>query len=146
LVWKNRTGFVRMAIEHGYDILPFASVGCDDSYHILFDANDFQRSRVGRWVLNRPRLNQVLRDGDVFMPLVRGVGPTLLPRPEPFWFMIGEPISTSEYAGLEDDTDVLWQLRKQTSDSIDAMIKQLKVLREQQKLSGWRRRLLGRKQ
>jgi len=146
LVWKNRTGFVRMAVEHGYDILPFASVGCDDSYHILFDGDDFQHSRVGRWLLKQPRFNQLLRGGDVFMPLVRGLGPSLLPRPEPFWFMIGTPISTVEYAGREDDPDVLWELRTKTSDSIEAMIEQLKVLRAKQKLSGWRQRLLGRSQ
>ena len=26
LIWKQRTGFARLAIEHGYDIIPFGSV------------------------------------------------------------------------------------------------------------------------
>lgn len=144
LTWKNRTGFARMAIEHGYDIIPFASVGCDESYTILFDGDDFQNSRAGRWLLKRPRLNNLLRGGDTFMPLVRGLGPTLLPRPEPFWFMIGKPIPTGEYAGREDDRDALWDLRNKAAGSIETMIGQLKQQRSAEDLPGWRRRLLGR--
>ena len=144
LTWKNRTGFARMAIEHGYDIIPFASVGCDESYTILFDGDDFQNSRAGRWLLKRPRLNNLLRGGDTFMPLVRGLGPTLLPRPEPFWFMIGKPIPTGEYAGREDDRDALWDLRNKAAASIETMIGELKQRRAAEELPGWRRRLLGR--
>lgn len=144
LTWKNRTGFARMAIEHSYDIIPFASVGCDESYTILFDGDDFRNSRAGRWLLDRPRLNKLLRDGDTFMPLARGLGPTLLPRPEPFWFMIGKPIPTGEYAGREDDREALWDLRSKTSASIEAMIEQLKQKRAAEQLPGWRRLLLGR--
>ena len=144
LTWKNRTGFARMAIEHSYDIIPFASVGCDESYTILFDGDDFQNSRAGRWLLKRPYLNNLLRGGDTFMPLAGGLGPTLLPRPEPFWFMIGKPIPTAEYAGREDDRDALWDLRSRTSASIEAMIEQLKQKRAAEQLPGWRRRLLGR--
>lgn len=144
LTWKNRTGFARMAIEHGYDIIPFASVGCDESYTILFDGDDFQNSRAGRWLLKRPRLNNLLRGGDTFMPLVRGLGPTPLPRPEPFWFMIGKPIPTGEYAGREDDRDALWDLRNKAAASIETMIGQLKQQRSAEDLPGWRRRLLGR--
>ncbi|MDF1630293.1 MAG: lysophospholipid acyltransferase family protein [Alcanivoracaceae bacterium] len=144
LTWKNRTGFARMAIEHGYDIIPFASVGCDEAYTILFDGDDFQNSRAGQWLLGHARLNSLLRGGDTFMPIVKGLGPTTLPRPEPFWFMIGKPISTSEYAGHQDDREALWDLRDKTAASIESMIEELKVKRAAQHLPGWRRRLLGR--
>jgi 1-acyl-sn-glycerol-3-phosphate acyltransferase len=144
LTWKNRTGFARMAIEHGYDIIPFASVGCDESYTILFDGDDFQNSRAGRWLLGRPELNKLLRGGDTFMPLARGLGLTLLPRPEPFWFMIGKPIPTGDYAGREDDREALWDLRSKAAASIEAMIEQLKQKRAAEDLPGWRRRLLER--
>ena len=33
LIWKQRTAFARIAIEHGYDIIPFGSVGPDESYN-----------------------------------------------------------------------------------------------------------------
>lgn len=144
LTWKKRTGFARMAIEHGYDIIPFASVGCDESFTIVFDGDDFMESRIGRWLLRRPRLNTLLRNGDTFMPLVRGLGPTLLPRPEPFWFMIGEPIPTTDYAGRADDPEALWELREKTAASIESMIADLEARRSVQPLSRWRRRLVGR--
>ncbi len=68
----------------------------------------------------------------------------MLPRPEPFWFMIGKPISTSEYAGRQDDREALWVLRNKTAASIESMIEELKVKRAAQDLPSWRRRLLGR--
>ena len=144
LTWKKRTGFARMAIEHGYDIIPFASVGCDESYTILFDGDDFTNSRPGRWLLERPRLKALLRDGDTFMPIAKGLGPTMLPRPEPFWFMIGKPIATTEYAGRENDREALWDLRNKTAASIEGMIEELKMKRAAQTLPRWRRLLLGR--
>ena len=45
LIWKQRTGFARMAIEHGYDIIPFAALGGDDCYDIVLDANDIQSNK-----------------------------------------------------------------------------------------------------
>lgn len=144
LTWKKRTGFARMAIAHGYDILPFASVGCDESFDILFDGDDFQRSRIGRWLLARPGINAALRNGDIFMPLVRGLGPTPLPRPEPFWFQIGAPISSGEYAGHADDPAAQWALRERTADAINGMIAQLREQRREQPLSRWRRWCLAR--
>lgn len=145
LVWKRRTGFARMAIAHGYDILPFASVGCDESWSILFDGNDFKDNPLGRWLLEKPGVNNFLRGGDLFMPLVRGIGPTILPRPEPFRFRIGAPIPTTDYLGREDDQDALWELREKTAASIEDMIAELEVSRaeERQQLPAWRRWLTG---
>jgi 1-acyl-sn-glycerol-3-phosphate acyltransferase len=40
LVWKNRLGFARLAIQHGYPIVPFASVGAEHG--------DPNRSVIGR--------------------------------------------------------------------------------------------------
>src|SRR5690606_26734244 len=41
LKWNDRTGFVRMAIAHGYDIIPVAAVGAEEAFSIVKDANDF---------------------------------------------------------------------------------------------------------
>lgn len=130
LEWKKRTGFARMAIAHGYDILPFASVGCDDSFDILYDANDFQRSRLGRMLLSRPSINEFMRGGDLLMPIVKGLGPTTLPRPGPFLFEIGKPISTEHLQGREQDSTVLWSVRGQVAESIETMIASLEARRE----------------
>lgn len=130
LEWKQRTGFARMAIAHGYDILPFASVGCDDSFDILYDAEDFQRSRVGRLLLGQERIRALLRGGDLFMPIARGLGPTALPRPGPFWFEIGQPIPTAHLTGREDDDAVLWSLRGQVAASIETLIERQMAARD----------------
>ncbi|EKF74081.1 acyltransferase [Alcanivorax hongdengensis A-11-3] len=142
LVWKQRTGFARLAIEHGYDIIPFASAGCDRSFRILYDGNDFRQSRLGKRLLKRPGLNKLLRDGDLFMPLARGVGPTLIPRPEPFWFEIGKPIATGPVQGRQDEKAVCWQIREQVADSINGMLASLEERRQQARQKGWRRWLL----
>ncbi|KAJ3300928.1 Transmembrane protein 68 [Blyttiomyces sp. JEL0837] len=36
LIWKDRVGFAKMAAEHGYVIIPFASVGFEDMIKIAF--------------------------------------------------------------------------------------------------------------
>jgi 1-acyl-sn-glycerol-3-phosphate acyltransferase len=145
LTWKNRTGFARMAIEHGYPIMPFAALGADDSYTILFDADDFKESWLGRRLLRNERMARLLRDGDVFMPLVRGLGPTSLPRPERFYFKFGKPISTLPFAGKADSKAAQWELREQVADAIERMMEELKEIRANDKLPLWRRVLTRRK-
>lgn len=144
LTWKNRTGFARMAIEHGYPIIPFASLGADDSYSILYDADDFKTSWLGRRLLSNPKIAEVLRDGDVFMPVVRGLGPTSIPRPERFYFKFGKPIQTAPFAGKADSKSAQWELREQVADAIERMMEELKEIRANDKV-GLLRRLLTRK-
>ena len=142
LVWKNRTGFARLAIEHGYDIIPFASAGCDQAYRVLVDGSDFQQSRLGRTLLKSPRVDKLLRGGDMFMPLSRGVGPTLVPRPEPLWFQLGAPISTAPWAGKQGDADARWAVREIVAESIESMLLSLNQERSEARQQGWRRWLL----
>ena len=142
LVWKKRTGVARMAISHGYDIIPFASAGCDYTYDILFDGEGFKHSRLGKRVLNNAKVNRFLRDGDLFMPVSRGVGPTLLPRPEPLWFEIGKPITTQRWAGRADDKEACWALREEVASSIESMLAGLEKDRAAARKKGWRKWLL----
>jgi 1-acyl-sn-glycerol-3-phosphate acyltransferase len=93
LLWDGRTGFARLAIEHGYPIVPFAAVGAEECYDILLDAGDLRRLIPAlRWV----------KRSDEAPPLVRGVGPTILPRPQRFYFHFGTPVETRHLSGLED--------------------------------------------
>ncbi len=39
LVWKNRLGFARLAIQHAYPIVPFASVGAEHGIDIVLDTD-----------------------------------------------------------------------------------------------------------
>ncbi|MCH8542879.1 MAG: acyltransferase family protein [Alcanivorax sp.] len=143
LVWKERTGFAYMAIAHGYDIIPFASVGCDEAFDIVYDGDDFSASWLGKGLLRLPQARRALRNGDLFMPVAKGLGPTPLPRPEPFHFRIGAPISTdvAPWAGRQDEPQVLWDLREQVAGAIEAMISDLAQDREAARpgLSRWRR-------
>ena len=76
------------------------------------------------------------------MPLSRGVGPTLIPKPEPLWFQIGEPISTAPWAGREGDSDACWAVRETVAASIYGMLDSLNQERAVARKQGWRRWLL----
>jgi len=141
LVWKKRVGFVRMAMKHGYDIIPFASLGPDDCYDIVLDAEDIQSSPLGQKILKATGLSKISRDGDVIPPLSRGLGSTWLPRPQRFYFSFGERISI---AGLDvNDQNVLWNKREEVAESIITQLDMLKQKRiEDRNNWGWLRRKL----
>lgn len=141
LVWKKRVGFVRMAMKHGYDIIPFASLGPDDCYDVLVDAEDIRTNKVGKKILDVTGLGKALRGGDVIPPISRGLGPTLLPRPQRFYFSFGERISTT---GLDvNDESFLWDKREEVASSINAQLDMLKQKRVDDRNNwGWLRRKL----
>jgi len=144
LRWKNRTGFARMAIEYGYNIVPFASVGMDDAYTILYDANDFKSSWLGKRLLKIGRIRDELRGGDFFMPIARGIGVTTLPRPEKVYIGFGEPIVTSAYKGQNEDLQAQLAVRDQVATAIEGLITDLKSIRAEDGKRSVMRRLLTR--
>lgn len=144
LIWKRRTGFVRMAIEHGYDIIPFGSFGPDEAFDIVLDANDITGSQAWRWLKSQLPVEELTRGGDMIPPVVRGLGPTLIPRPQRFYFGFGPRISTEHLAGKADDADALWQTRNRVAAAIQDQLDLLRELRNTDKpanWSWWRRRL-----
>ena len=48
LVWGERTGFARLAIQHACTIVPFSCVGVEDAFDIVADAEDIAASPLGR--------------------------------------------------------------------------------------------------
>jgi 1-acyl-sn-glycerol-3-phosphate acyltransferase len=40
LMWKERIGFARLAIEHRYPIVPFAAVGAEEMLDVVVDVNN----------------------------------------------------------------------------------------------------------
>lgn len=139
LIWKKRTGFARMAMEHGYDIIPFASLGPDDAFDILADANDVQASQAWRWLNKALPLDAMTRSGEGIPPLVKGVGPTLLPRPQRQYFAFGQRIATSGLVDKLEDEAAVWALREQVAESIEEQVERLKAYREEDRPSGWSR-------
>lgn len=143
LLWKQRLGFTRMAIEHGYPILPFASVGPEDAFDILVDGDEILESPVGRFLQRAGMDEKLLRDGGVMVPIARGLGLTALPRPERFYFKIGEPIDTRAYKGRENDEDALWELRNKTAIAVNTAIEELMAEREKDDKAGLLPRLFS---
>jgi hypothetical protein len=137
LVWKQRTGFARMAIEHGYDIIPFGSVGPDEAFDILLDANDVMGSPLWKQFAERFKLAERTRGGDMIPPIVRGIGPTLIPRPQRYYFGFGSRISTKRLKGKAGIPRTLWALRERVAGAVEAQIERLLVYREEDRLQHW---------
>ena len=96
LLWGERMGFARLAIEQGYPIVPVAAVGADDMLDVIVDQTT-------------PLYGQLATAYEKVMgfptpPVVRGVGLTGIPRPERLYFWFGEPIDTTRFADQDDDT------------------------------------------
>jgi 1-acyl-sn-glycerol-3-phosphate acyltransferase len=119
LIWGRRAGFARLAIEHCYPIVPFAAVGAEECYDILLDAGDLLASPVGAL------LRQFVPRIEEMPPLVRGLGPTLLPRPQRFYFAFGAPIETARFAGRHDDDATCFAVRELVRAAIETEIAEL---------------------
>ena len=96
LLWGERMGFARLAIEHGYPIVPCAAVGGDDMLDVIVDQTT---PLYGQFALAYEKVM-----GFPTPPVVRGVGLTPIPRPERLYFWFGEPIDTTRFAGHDIDT------------------------------------------
>ena len=136
LIWKNRLGFAKMAIEGRYPIVPFASFGIEDALDIVLDTDNPLMAPV------RKLFEKVLKVEP--LPIVRGIGLTPLPRPERLYFWFGEPISTLEYDGVANE-DNAREVRARTAASIEGGLNFLFDEREKdpersllQRLNPWR--------
>ncbi len=126
LLWGGRLGFVRMAVAHGYSITPFASVGAEESLDLIFDGDEIMRSPVGR-LLKKRGWDKYLRDGEFLFPIPRGIGLSMFPRPEPFYFSFGKPIETVSAAGRQDDKRALRRIQDKVATSVNQQIKDMLV-------------------
>ncbi len=86
LQWKDRVGFLRLAAEYGYTIVPFGLVGPDEFYEYLVDGEDIVDflDGFGVWPEKLRR--------DVVPPLLRGAFGTAMPRPQACYLSFGEPL------------------------------------------------------
>lgn len=143
LTWKKRTGFARMAIEHGYDIVTVAQVGQEDAYDIVVDGDEIMDSKFGDWLREKGIAEKYLKDGETVFPLARGIGPTLLPRPEKQFYAFGSRISTKEYEGKTDE-ETLWEVRNKVELQLELDITRMRIKKlEASENEGWFRSLLN---
>lgn len=122
LNWRGRSGFARLAVEHGYPIVPVGLVGGDDVYKSLVTRD----SRLGR--LSQAVSTRLSGDADMAMPLLRGIGPTLLPRPQRMYLRFGDPIDTTKPKTESADTWVT-TVRDNTQHELEAILRDLLALR-----------------
>jgi 1-acyl-sn-glycerol-3-phosphate acyltransferase len=133
LKWEDRRGFVRMAMQHGYDIIPVAAVGAEDAYTVVKDANDLLNHSFAGWVLKQTGLAHTLfKDGELMLPWVQGLGKTVWPKPVKLYFSFGKRISTKRYKSMYEDVDTQELMKTKVELSLLKQFKHLFELREKE--------------
>jgi hypothetical protein len=119
-------------------------VGAEDAYDVLLDSSDYMQTPLGRALKASGLADRYLRGGDEFPPLVRGLGLTVIPRPEKLYFSIGKPIDMARYQGEGDDPAVLRRARERVVRAVTRLITELREHRAQDTGPGKLRRLVNR--
>lgn len=146
LDWQDRTGFVRMAIEHGYSITPFCGVGPDDIYDLVVDSDEMLNHRYSPLgpLLRMTGMEDKIRK-DFVPPIPRGLMYGALPRPERFYYAFGKPISMKRYAGKEEDLATRKRVQQRVAKAIEGLIDTTIELRDNERQDmGWMRKRLTR--
>jgi len=122
LRWQGRTGFASLAVEYSYPIVPVGLVGGDDVYRSM-------STREGQW----GRLSQSLAErlsgrSDMAVPLMRGIGPTLIPRPQRMYLRFGNPIDTAKPARVAEEEWVS-TVKQNTQQSLEQILANLLEIR-----------------
>lgn len=124
LQWKDRLGFIRLAAEFGYTIVPFGLVGPDEFYEYLLDSEQLVglMKRVGLW---KPGMR-----ADAVPPLLRGTLGTPVPRPQATYMSFGEPLQLPAPGKRRPSRQRLLSWRNTVAESIDAEIAGMLLERE----------------
>ena len=136
LIWKERIGFARLAIEHGYPIVPFAAVGAEEMFDIVLDENNPLYAQFTGLV---EKLS-----GWPMQPVVRGIGPTAIPRPERLYFWFGQPIATAKLKRRRDRDAAARAVRDEVKRAVEHGIDFLLAQREADPRRRLRTRLLSK--
>jgi 1-acyl-sn-glycerol-3-phosphate acyltransferase len=136
LIWKQRLGFARLAIEFGYPIVPFAAVGAEEMLDVLADERTPVVGQVGGLIKRLVGL-------PLLPPIVRGIGLTAIPRPERLYFWFGEPIKAGRFGGDPQDGQLARALRDEVRVAVESGIAFLRAERDKDPNRRLRRRLRG---
>ncbi len=145
LVWKQRTGFIQLAIEMNYTITPVGVAGGDHCFDVVADADDYMNTLIGKWVHRSGLLDRFLRGRDELPPVVRGMGLSVLPKPVPIHVSYGRAIDVAELTNGATTDPALFAAREEVAKQIDLLVEQgLAAQARQQKSTSWLRWLLTR--
>jgi 1-acyl-sn-glycerol-3-phosphate acyltransferase len=133
LQWRDRHGFVRMAARHGYSITPFGQVGPDDFYDHLIEGHEFLDSWPGKALQRAGVITESWRE-DLMPVIPRGIFSTLIPKPQHCYLAFGRPITVPDYRGKKSvPGNVLKKVRQKTADSIHELLRDMLLMRSQDK-------------
>lgn len=129
LRWQGRSGFARVSVANGYPIVPVGLVGGDDVYR-SWTTRDSAYAKFSA-ALSR-RLNG---RPDMAMPLLQGIGPTLIARPQRMYLRFGAPIDTTTPLGVENEqwVDIV---KERTRRHLETILSELLRLREKDPYRG----------
>ncbi|KGI70484.1 acyltransferase family protein [Mycolicibacterium rufum] len=122
LLWEGRAGFARVAIEHSYPIVPAALLGGDEIYRSLV-ARDSVWGRLTGAVSRR-----LTGRTDTAMPLLQGIGPTMIPRPQRMYLRLCAPIETAAPEGVAAQEWVA-TVKRRTQQALEHALADLGELR-----------------
>ena len=146
LKWTDRRGFVRMAMEYGYDIIPVAAVGAEEAFTIVKDSDDILNSAFGTFLKFIGVAEKYFKNGELMPPVVKGIGDTIIPRPAKLYFSFGKRISTAAYRTKYEDKAAQNVIKKRVEKSLYKQFGELFEIRANDRdRSKWRRFLNMRK-
>jgi 1-acyl-sn-glycerol-3-phosphate acyltransferase len=124
LVWRERIGFARLALEFGYPVVPFSMIGVDDMWDVVIDADD------ALYAPARALATRLDVDPELLFPIIRGLGPTPLPRPQRIYGRLAAPIDAQRVGTSWEDTAGAAELRDYVRAAVARGINQLEAERE----------------
>lgn len=140
LKWSDRKGFVRMAMEQGYDIIPVAAIGAEEAYTIVGDATDFIKTPLGQFLQFIGVTEKYFKNGDLIPPKVAGLGNSIIPRPSKLYFSFGKRISTKALQKDFENEEAQATIKKQVEEALLSEFRKLFEYRSNDRdRSKWRR-------
>ncbi len=151
LQWKQRLGFIRLAAQHGYTIVPFGMVGPDEFYGHYMEGKDLLESRLGKLIQGQGKLLQRLgllseanRD-DLVPPIPVGALGTLFPKLQRCYIGFGEAVDLSTHQGKTLSAARMRAIRDRVALAIEQQLSELLLAQKQDReQEGLLRRILSR--
>ncbi len=130
LQWRERYGFIRMAAQHNYPIVPMAIVGPDEFYDHAIEGRDLPDTPFWQFLERLGLVGESTRR-DVLPPLPLGALGSPLPKPQTCYIQFGEPVRPTGSRGRAPGQQKLQQYREQVAGSIESMLEELFAMRDE---------------